>query len=96
MAFSSGTSSSRETGYNCFTWAREQLDNLDVEHITIPNSVEMRLAAMTSRYLVDPRHRATMWYQRPMAVAAMVAGAAAVTGVAVANSDSLSNTCKMM
>ncbi len=95
LAIGTGASSSKATGHNCFTWAKEQLRNLNDSHIQLPaHDIRSWIVSATSRLLVDRGQQATFWYQRPVAVAAMVGTAAAVGGLVVANSESLLDICK--
>ena len=75
FAIGTGASSSTEAGHNCFTWAKEQLRNLNESHIQSQltmNDIQSWVFSATSRLLVDYQQQATFWYQRPVAIATMV------------------------
>jgi len=91
------SSSSSEDGYNCFSWARKKLLDLN-EPVIIermqPDTIDRWVLAATHRYLPDSRY--SFWSSRTgVAVAAAVISTAAVLGkVAYDNSDSFK--CKIM
>ena len=62
LAASSATSSSKDTGHNCFTFARTMLRDLNDEYITIPeNTLDKWILSATSRYLVEKQVNNKSW-----------------------------------
>ncbi len=95
FAIGTGASSSTATGHNCFTWAKEQLRNLNDPHIQLPmDDIQSWVFSATSRLLVDNRQQTTFWYHRPVVIATMI-GAAATGGIAVGSSGILPDVCKL-
>ena len=93
FAASTGASSSVATGHNCFTWAKSQLRDLNDPCIQLPmDDLQSWIFSATSRLLVDHQPPASFWYQRPVAIAAMV-GAAAVGGFVAGNPEVLPELC---
>lgn len=91
LAGSTASSSSTSRGHNCFTWARAQLNSLDLNYIVIGDMESRKdyVFARTSRVLPDKRPLS--WYQRPEIVAGLAVGSAAV-GVAIGKSK----TCNIL
>lgn len=87
FASSTAGSSSKSVGHNCYTWAREQLNNLEQSHIIMSDkdSIVDSAFSQTSRVLPDPQMLS--WYQKPIGVAG-IAITAAVVGVTIARKKS--------
>ena len=62
LAASSATSSSKDTGHNCFTFARTMLRGLNDEYIMIPeDTLDTWIISATSRYLVEKQFNNKSW-----------------------------------
>ena len=62
LAASSATSSSNDTGHNCFTFARAMLRDLNDECIMIPeDTLDKWILSATSRYLIEKQFNKKSW-----------------------------------
>ncbi len=84
-------SSSNGKRHNCFTWARERINACVHPDAKIPDGDVMGwLYTQTSRYLPATVNRHSLWYQKPIAIAAITA-----TGTAVASYYIATNRCNI-
>jgi hypothetical protein len=93
FAGSTGVTSKKEVGHNCFTWAKMQIRSINDSGISLPEqSIKSWVYSATSHFLEDPTF-SPFWYQHPAAIAT-IAGVAAVAGGFVgANLDTMSSMC---
>ena len=62
LAGSSATSSSMDTGHNCFTFARTMLRDLNAKYITIPeDTLDKWIVSSASRYLGEKQFNNKSW-----------------------------------
>jgi hypothetical protein len=87
FGITTGKASSRDVGHNCFTWAKEKLFDLNLEHIQLPAlGIKEWVISATSTLLPDATRYS--WYQRPEIIAAMVAGGVGM-GITIGRGDTV-------